>query len=273
MNRPRFPVLVVVALVVGNVLLVASVAYPVSEAEPRSAAESFEPPESDEYHLLAAIVTDGESTLEVDGAVAASGERYVRIVQGETVVERYQPNGTSGPEYARYVVDESEADARVQQLEGDDDLEILAHQRDGETATITTVDADPDTDGDDRLAGAASVVAAQLRLVQYDTVDHDAVAGNDDSPEIRTLRPESGWYAGEQSYRISDAEGTVEIDPETSVLVAADVRWELTRGTETYLHYLLNRDATVSQEVTYEYRTESVAVDRPDWVEELPEDR
>ncbi|MDR5673515.1 hypothetical protein RH858_10225 [Halalkaliarchaeum sp. AArc-GB] len=270
MNRPRFPVLVVVALVVGNVLLVASVAYPVSEAEPRPAAEAFESPVSDEYHLLATIVTDGESTLEIDGAVAASGERYVRTVQGETVVERYQPNGTSGPEYARYVVDESEADARMQQFD-DENLEVLTHRGNGESVTITTVDADPSTDGGDRLAGAASVVATQLRLVQYDTVDHDAVAGNDDSPEIRTLRPESGWYAGEQSYRISDAEGTVEIDPETSVLVAADVRWELTRGTETSLHYLLNRDATVSQEVTYEYRTENVSVDRPDWVENHPE--
>ena len=267
MKRPRFPVVVIAALVAANLLLVGTVVYPVSTDAPRSAADAFEPADPAAFALAATIEVDGNTTLQVEGAVADSGERYVRIEQDGSIVERYQPDGVDGPEHVRYALGDAAAEDRLGQLEADDDVTVLGVERSGETTTIRAVDTEPDADVGDRIPGAASVVTTQLGLVQYDRVDDAGQA------ETVVLQPESGWYTGDQSYRVANAEGTVEIDPETSALYAADVRWDLTRGTETYLHYLVNRESTVGQTITYDYRTEDVAVDPPDWIVESPDDR
>ena len=267
MKRPRFPVVVIVALIAANLLLVGTVVYPVSMDAPRSAADAFEPADSAAFALAATVEVDGDPTLRVEGTVADSGEKYVRIEQEDSIVERYQPDGVDGPEHVRYVIDDAELDDRLEHLESDDAVTVLGVERSGESTTIRAVDAEPGADVGDRIRGAASVVTTQLALVQYDRLDEEGQA------ETVVLQPESGWYAGDQPYRVAGAEGTVETDPETSDLYAADVRWELTRGTETYLHYLVNRESTVRQTITYDYRTEDVAVDPPDWIVESPDDR
>lgn len=273
MDRRSLAVAAAVVLLAINLTLVVSVAYPFSEKQPRPASEAFHPPGTGAgaYHLSASIETDGETTLEVEGAAEASGERYVRIVQEDAIVERYRPPDGSvpddaapddaGPEYARYVVDATSFDDRLQRLESDPGREVVASERDGDAATIVTFEENPDADAGDELSGAASVVATQLRLVQYSTVESGDRHGRS------VLRPTDGWYEGTEPYRIAGASGTVEVDDGTGVVYAATVRWDLTRGTRTSLHYLMNRDATVSQEISFEYRTDDVDVDPPDWVD------
>lgn len=109
-----------------------------------------------------------------------------------------------------------------------------------------------------------SAPSGEYRLAA--SIETDADGGSSDEIETRVLRPESGWYEGGESYRITDASRTVEIESETNALYAADVRWEFTRGTGTYLHYLMNREHSVTQEITSEQRTGNVSVESPEWV-------
>jgi hypothetical protein len=112
-----------------------------------------------------------------------------------------------------------------------------------------------------------SVVTTQLRLARYEPVDGTARTPNDAERDSQELRPRNGWYDGSRSYRLTDTSGTVRVEAGTNELESATVRWDLTRNTDTYLHYLLNSRHTVTQRVTYRYETDDVSVETPDWVE------
>lgn len=258
MNLRAAAVAVCAVLLGVNVALVALVVVPVPERDHRPADEAFEVGAADSYRLTAAITVDGETVLAVDGAVARSGERFVRTVEESVTSEQYR-NGTDGPTYTRLVLDGGAADRRLRQLRDDPDREVVDTERDGETLTVVTVTEAPQSAV--YPSGAASVVATELRLAAYERV------GSTDGG-ARVLRPESGWYEGRRPYRLGDATGEVVVDPATDILVSADVRWRLTRGTQTYAHYLLHRPSAVTETVTYEYRPGNVSVSRPGWVDD-----
>lgn len=259
MDRRSVAAAVVVLLLVVNLALVGLVLYPFSETDPLPPEDAFEVGESDAYRIEATITTDGETSLAVDGAVERSGERYVRVVQETVTTEQYQRNG-SAAQYTRYVVDGENADRRLQDLESDPEQEVISTDREDGTLRAVVVDNDSRTAPDP--TGAASVVSTQLRLAVYDQV------GSASESDRQVLEPQSGWYDGSRSYRLTDASGTVVVDPETNVLHAANVTWDLTKGTSTYAHYLLNRGNSVEQGVTYEYQSGNVSVETPDWVED-----
>jgi hypothetical protein len=258
---------VAVALIALNLVVVGMVAYPLSEMDHRPAAESFEHEGGEQYRVAANVTTDGTTSLAVEGAVTTSGERYV-MIQEETVrTEQYQTD--SGAVYTRTVVTGEQADRVLEHVRSDPDRELVETSRDGETVTVVSVVDDPEADLADELAGAVSVVTAQLRLASYERVDGTARTPDDVERDSQELRPRNGWYDGSRSYRLTDTSGTVRVESGTNELVSATVQWDLTRNTDTYLHYLLNRRHTVTQRVTYQYETGDVSVETPDWVESV----
>ncbi|MGM0592056.1 MAG: hypothetical protein ACQETI_10600 [Halobacteriota archaeon] len=232
--------------------------YPFSEARPLPATESFAHRDGDEYRVAASLTIDGDPFLVVEGVVTTAGERYVRQRQDGVVTERYQSHSDEDVVFDRTIVDGDYAERRLRQLKSDPDREIVRERWDGETLTVVAVTEGLHTDLADDLAGSVSVVTTQLRLAQYDPVEASDSA-------VRRLRPRSGWYAGSESYRLTDADGEVRANAETDALHSAAVRWDLTRGTETYLHYLLNSGTTVTQSVSYQYDPRPVAIEAPDW--------
>lgn len=258
MDRRSVAIAAVIVLVVVNLGLVAAVAYPLSEDDHRPAERAFEVGEEEPYRIVANITVDGETALAVDGTVAESGERYVRLTEGDRVHETYRDGGDR--EYARFVSDGDAADRLLKEYREGPEWEILREEREGGRVTVLAVTEDPSGKLDP--TGGASVVANSMRLVAYDRVQKSGEEG------LRVLEPQNGWYDGRESYRVTGASGEVVVDPETGVLHSADVEWDLTTGTDTYLHYLLRRQGTITQEVSYEYRTGDVSIERPGWVEE-----
>lgn len=256
---------VAVALVAFNLVIVAMVAYPLSEMDPRPAAESFEHEGGEQYRVAANITTDGTTSLSVEGAVTTSGERYVKIEEENVRTEQYQND--SGTVFTRTVVTGEQADRFLEHVRSNPDREIVEMNRDGETVTVVSVDDDPETDLADELPGTVSVVTTQLRLARYEPAERADRTSADAESTSQELRPQNGWYDGSRSYRLTNTSGTVRVEPGTNELESATVRWDLTRNTDTYLHYLLSSRHTVTQRVTYRYETDDVSIETPDWVE------
>ena len=110
-------------------------------------------------------------------------------------------------------------------------------------------------------------MTTQLRLASYEPADGTARPPDDAERDSQELQPQNGWYDGSRSYRLTNTSGTVRVEPGTNELDSATVQWDLTRNTDTYLHYLLNRRHSVTQRVTYQHETDDVSVDTPEWVE------
>jgi hypothetical protein len=255
---------IAVGLVVVNLGAVATIAYPFSEMDHRPASEPFEHEGGEEYRVVANITTDGTTSFAVEGVVTSSGERYVVVQEEHVRTERYRNDGV---QFERTVVEGEQADRMLRQMKSDPDREVVDTSRVGETVTVVTVADDPRADLAAELDGTVSIVTTQLRLAGYEPVGRsDRPPANVGNDTLR-LRPLSGWYDGSQPYRLTDTSGEVRVETGTNHLVAAAVHWDLTRNTDTYLHYLLNRQHTVTQRVTYRYETENVSVETPDWVE------
>ena len=259
-SRRRALLAVAVALAVLNLALVSVVAYPLSERDPRSAKAAFDQPDGEQYRVEATLRNDGEVTLAVEGVVSASGQRYVRIRQPTVVTEQYQPDGAEGRQFTRTVVDRPQAERLLEQIESDDDRDVRRTQWDGDTLTVVSVTSEPGADLVESLPGSVSVVTGQLRLANYRRVEAERDRRD-------RLRPRPGWYRGSDPYRLTDVSGSVTVESGTNAIYAANVTWDLTRNTETYAHYLVNRRNAVTQRVTYRYEAGTASVDEPEWVE------
>lgn len=251
------PLLVVVCLA-----MIAAVAYPFSTGEPLGTEERFSQHSDDEYRLSAAIETDGEPTLSVDGAVSATGESYVRTVESSVVDERYQ-DGEDDVVYRRVLIDETSSsqsgtEQYLTRIEDDpDEMLVRENTSEGRTEIITKLEA-PDSTVDDRLRGGGSVVTETLAITAYDPI------GTTEGQS--TLAPTDGWFDEDRPYRIAGSDGEVRVVSGTNAVYEADVRWQLTTGVSSYAEYLLT-DETHTQRITYEYEADDVDVEIPEWVE------
>ena len=229
-------------------VVLGATAYPISERDHRPASAAFEIPDGEPFEVRAAITVDDELVLEVAGAETADGERYMRVVERNTTVERYQAD-QNATTCTRYVDTVPRSEQREELLREDPDEEIIDVEDDGDQRVIVTVaDAGTAVEWDARTA--ATVVTTELRLAAYEPIDASATAAAD----RRVLAPQSGWYDGSESYRLTETAGEVRIDDSSDAIVAADVRWDETPGTRSYLHYLANRDATITKEISFKHR-------------------
>lgn len=248
---------ILVVGLLGGGLIVGGFVYPLSEQDHRAADQRFEIADNESYELDAAIVVDDEPVLVIEGTRTPSGEQYTRVRQSEAIVERYQA-GRNDTIYTRYIVPEEQADSRAQVLREASDEEIVFTETDSERRVIVTKQAGNTTEWDVRTA--ASVVTNELRLATYDQV------GSTQRGEHRILKPQPGWYNGSRSYRLTNVTGVVEVAPDSRVIHNATVQWDETPGTRSYIHYLINWRATITKEITIEYRGEGTDIQTPDWV-------
>jgi hypothetical protein len=253
------------AIVAGAALVLVGVvgllAVPFSEKEPRPPEQSFEVGEDEAYRVVGNISVDDRVVLGVDGVVNESGASRVRIVESDVSSESYR-GVDADVEYRQLVVDADQVERRLTTLEDDPDHTMVDFECGDGTGRIVTV-----TNATDRPdpTGAAAVVLTELRLAAYERV------GSTDERGRRVLRPRSGWYESRRSYRLAGGSGQVTLSPGSNVVRSADVAWKRTTGTETYLHYLLLRDATIQKRIQYRYLPGEVDVERPAWVDDVAE--
>lgn len=249
---------ILVVGLLGGGLIVGGFVYPLSEQDHRGADQRFEIPDNESYELDAAIVVDDEPVLVIEGAQTPSGEQYARIRESESIVERYQA-GRNDTTYSRYIVPEEQADVREQVLRDASDEKIAFTETDSERRVIVTKQP-----GDEKaewdVRNPASVVTTELRLATYDS------AGTTRSGEQRILKPQPGWYNGSRSYRLTNVNGVVKVASHSPVIYNATVEWDETHGTRSYIHYLVNRRAAITKEITIRYQGESGEIQTPDWV-------
>ncbi|MCL9814435.1 hypothetical protein [Natranaeroarchaeum aerophilus] len=262
MNRRSLSIAAIALLAVVCLGMVAAVAFPLSTGEPQGMSESFTQHADEEYQLSGEIETDGDVSLAVDGAVAESGEGYVRIVDNSVTDTRYQ-DGDDETVYRQLLIedagpDQPGADRYIEDIEDDPDERLVRENRAGETTELVTVVEDPDTEIGDRLDGGASVVTEVLGFAEYDSVET--------SDGTQTLTPTDGWFDEYRSYRIAGSSGDVRVDAETNAVEQADVRWDVTTDAGSYAEYLIAGETT-TQRISYEYEGGDVDVETPEWVD------
>ncbi|MFC7176353.1 hypothetical protein [Halosegnis marinus] len=138
--RNRTAGLLIAGLAAVCLALVCSVAYPFSFAEPHGAnpsGERFGVGDADAYSATGRIVVEGETRLAFEGAVAADGAWYQRVVQNGVASERYRsPNGSV---YRRFTVRGVEAaEERRAELAESERVTLLRESRDGDCVTFVT---------------------------------------------------------------------------------------------------------------------------------------
>lgn len=263
MDRRSIALGIVALLVIANLGLLGGVAYPLSHEEPRHATAPFDQGLGDSYRLTAAIATDGTDEVAVRGTVDSSGERYSRTVTGDVVGESYSPP-SADVRYRRLLLDEADADGRIETIESTPDETLHRVNRTGDRVEVVSVIEGSESETGGTLRGGGSVVTSNLGIAAYERV------GTTADGHLR-LHPRSGWYEADRPYRIEDASGTVVVEDDSNVVRAADVEWTLTTGAESYLHYHLASDR-VRQSISYEVERGSVDVRTPEWVESLDDE-
>lgn len=249
-------------------VLVASVVYPVTLAEPhasRPAADRFEVGDAPAYRASGSIVVDGETVLRFAEVVTADGQRYGFVEDGDVRSERYQstPNGTV---LSRLELPRSDADRRRAEFAASDDVELVREVRSGDR--VAFVLERPPTALPDGVSGAASVVVRSLYVPAYGLREEE-------DGGVAVYEPRDGWYDGSDPYRITGASGTVRVDADTNAVRSARVAWDATSAAGTYAEYVLARvtgDDPTTYELSFEFDAGDATVDRPTWVEERGSD-
>jgi hypothetical protein len=243
--------------------LVFAAVYPFSIASPHAenpVDERFTVPESDEYRATGAIVVEGETALEFEGAVTADGGRYQLVEEGDVRTEQYQTSPDS-PVYSRIIVEEDgNIDRRRDQIQSDTDRKLLRENRTG--GTVTFIVRGESRDMTDAVSGTASVVVRSLYATGY---EQEA----DDSQGATVYKPKNGWYEGTEPYRVTGATGKVRTAPDTTAVRSATVTWEQTVPAGTYAESALVRltsDAPRTYDLSFEFESGQATVNRPAWV-------
>ncbi|GAA5433548.1 hypothetical protein [Haloarcula japonica] len=246
--------------------LVFAAVYPFSTASPHSdnpPDARFTVPESDEYRATGAIVADGETAFEFEGAVTADGGRYQFIDEGDVRTEQYQASANS-PVYSRIVVDgDGTTDRRQDQIRSDTDQKLLRVNR--TQGTVTFIVKGEGGDMADAISGTASVVVRSLYVTGYERQ-------TDESQEATVYKPKNGWYEGTESYRVTEATGEVRTAGDTTAVRSATVTWDQTRPAGTYAESVLVRltsDAPRTYDLSFEFDSGETTVNQPAWVTEI----
>jgi hypothetical protein len=244
--------------------LVLSAVYPFATSEPHAAnppRDQFAVSDADAYSATGSIVVDGEERLTFEGVVTADGAWYQRVVDGDTVSEAYQPD-TNGTVYRKRTVVGSDDATRQRELIAEDEARVLVREdHDGEQ--VTFVVAENVTDITQPVSGTASVFVNSLFVAGYET------DGPDSSAAV-VYEPQSGWYDGRETYRITNATGEVRTDPD-NVVTSANVSWDVTAPAETYAKYVLVRsfsDEPTTYRITFEFDSGDSDLERPPWVDD-----
>lgn len=257
--------LVIGALLVVCLGLLVGAIYPISMTSPQAANpadERFGVEERDTFHTTGSLVVDDETALSFESGVSPEGAMIARVTEPSVTTEYYRPN-RSGPTYKRQTFEDETAASSVRShISADDDVELLATGREGDHYTVVST-----VNGSGSPTGAAKVIVRSLQAVAYHPPDVTDAG-------LERYRPRAGWYRAGEPYRVTDASGTVEVDPETNVVLSADVTWHVTSPAGSYLEYLLvllTTDDPTTQQITMTFDREADHPERPSWVDQATE--
>ncbi len=243
--------------------LVLSVAYPFSTAEPHAAKapdERFSVGDADAFSASGRIVADGETALAFDGIVTADGAWYQRVVEEHVTSTEYHP-GTGETVHQRLqFTGQERAERYRQEIAEDAALSLVRETSDG--TNVTFVVTRNGTGGDEPVSGTAAVFVNSLSTAGYERTGTN-------SPNVTTYEPRSGWYEGQRPYRITSAIGTVQANPETMTVRAANVSWDQTVPAGSFAEYTLvtvASDAPTKRTITFEYTRGETELEQPTWV-------
>jgi hypothetical protein len=245
--------------------LVLSVVYPFTTSDPHRANppdERFAGSEADAYSVSGSLVVDGRVRLAFDGIVTADGAWYQRVVDGDVVSESYRPTAGGTIYHKRTVEGSDDAERQRELIAGSEDRVLVREKWDGDQ--VTFVVEENGTGVTQPVSGTASVFVNSLSVVGYEA------EGADSSAET-VYEPQSGWYDGRETYRITNASGTVRTDADTHVVESANVSWEETAPAGTYARYVLVRllsDEPTAYRITFEFDSGDSDLERPTWVGE-----
>ena len=256
---------IVIGLLIGVCLvLVLTIAYPFSTSEPHAAnAEQFTGVAGTEYHISGAITSDGDEYMVFEGIAVEGGERYESLTVRGVQSESYQAAPGEVVYTRSEYPDEIETDQILERIDDREDQHVLRVDRDGENVVFFTRDEDGG-DLESSITSTAPVIVGSVRNTEYERVQ--------ESDEEYVYEPKNGWFDGQDGYRITDSTGQVRVDPDSYTATAAEVSFTVTPGAGTYAEYLYTTwatDDTFTREVSYEYTSENVTVEPPEWVESL----
>lgn len=257
---------VIATLLVVGVGAVSAIVYPVTTIQPngtRAPAEQLSVGNATAYHASGRIVTDGESTISFEGTVTADGAWYQRVTAEGITTETYHPASTNMVVRRRTLRQGPRAKQLRESIADDADRTLLTESQTGDTVTVVTRTNSSDTP--EPVTGTSRVIVRSLAIARF-----DPSVGEQPGTEVR--HPRSGWYAGSESYRLTDAAGTIRIDPNTNAVTGANVSWELTSPASSLWEYELVRmttDDPTTQRITYQYDTGGQQIDTPGWTPDL----
>lgn len=250
-------------LVLVCVGLLVSVVYPFTTVDSHAATppgERFTTGDADAYRASGRLVVDGEVRLAFEGVVTADGAWYQRFVDGNVVSESYQPvrNGTI---YHRLQIQGGDAaERRREQITENEDTVLVETDREGDSVTFFV--EENGTGVAQPVSGTASVFVNTLFVAGYETSGADSSTGTG-------YEPQSGWYDGRETYRLTDVSGEVRVAADTHVVRSANVSWDVTTPAGTYAEYVLVRSLTdepTSYRTTFEFEPGDSDLERPAWV-------
>lgn len=246
-------------LVVFAMVAVASVGVLVHPVSPEQKETEFTMPQQEAYLITVQADTWGtRATYRSEG-----GEWWVGPILDDPGTatpptdEFYSPPDTNAT-YERHLRDSNTAlESRREHVAEHDYLESLAEREVNGTTVLLSVNRNPQSDVNSTVASTLSAVST-LAAPGYERV------GTTDSGNV-VLSPQNGWYEEDgDTYRITDSEGRVVVDPTNRTIITADIRFDY-QGSDTFLHALLIADSTT---VRITIDAESPEFEPPEWTEE-----
>lgn len=253
-----------------TLLTAAAVAVLVLPSSPGSpnAQGQFETDTAIAYKSTGSIAYDGKTFMSTEGAVGSNGTVYLQAFWSDTnepelTRELYQENGVL---YVRLTTNSSSSDKTTQQRITHSDI-VESHQdsygtkiidqseRNGALTTLLRADS-PKKDPAKQIQSNNDLIVENLEFTDYDKVSDEE------------FEPENGWYELGRQYRVTNASGTIQMRPNSNVVMEADVSFRRTYA-NSWVGYFLDPGTSVRQAINYDYQPGSVNIETPEWVKEI----
>ena len=245
---------------------VAVLVLPFSPGGP-DAQGQFETDTAVAYKSTGSITYDGKTFISTEGAVGSNGTVYLQAFWSDTnepelTRELYQENGKL---YVRLTTDDSSVKTTQQRITHSDIVEshqdsygtIIIDQSETNGALTTLLRTDsPKKDPAKQIQSNNDLIVGNLEFTDYDKVSD------------KQFEPENGWYELGRQYRVTNASGTIQMTPNSNVVMEADVSFRRTY-TNSWAGYFLDPGTSIRQEINYDYQPGSVDIETPEWVKEI----
>lgn len=185
-----------------------------------------------------------------------------RVVEENVISEKYRPpvNGTI---YQRFTVTGRERAGQLRERITNDENRILVQEERNEDRVTSVVEKNT-TGLTEPVTGTASVFLNSLSVADYEN-------NRPNSSSLSVYEPRSGWYEGDETYRLTDTSGTIRANAESHEVKSANVSWTITTPAGSYAEYALTRltsEDPSTRRITFDFTPDDTDLKRPTWVNE-----